>query len=54
VNAATKESLQYTVRKTKELVDQFNCQVADLRNQIDTTDTYIENYLPFRTLKEVA
>jgi hypothetical protein len=24
VNAATKESLQYTVRKTEELVDQFN------------------------------
>ena len=36
------------------MVDQFNYQVIDLRKQIDTTDTYIENYLPFRTLKEVS
>lgn len=51
---ASKNSLDFAVKKTKEMVDQFNYQVIDLRNQIDTTDTYIENYLPFRTLKEVS
>jgi hypothetical protein len=28
--------------------------VHDLRNQIDTTDSYIENYIPLKTVKEVA
>ena len=26
----------------------------DLRNQLDTTDIYIENYLPFRIMKEIG
>ena len=34
--------------------DQISYSLGDLRNQIDTTDTYIENYLPFRTLKEIT
>ena len=25
-----------------------------MRNQIDTTDAYIENFLPFRTIKELT
>lgn len=40
--------------RTKRMVEIFNDEVDDLRNQIDTTDTYIENYLPMRTLKETT
>jgi len=36
------------------MCDQFNFSVQDLRNQIETTDTYIVNYLPFRTIKELT
>ena len=36
------------------MCNQFNFAVRDLRNQIDTTDAYIENYLPFRTVKELT
>ena len=36
------------------MCNQFNNAVDDLMNQIDTTDLYIENYLPFRTIKEMV
>ena len=36
------------------MCDRFNRASEDLRNQLDTTDIYIENYLPFRTMKEIG
>ena len=36
------------------MCDRFNKAAEDLRNQLDTTDMYIEHYLPFRTIKEVG
>ena len=36
------------------MCNQFNLAAEDLRNQLDTTDIYIENYLPFRTMKEIG
>lgn len=36
------------------MCDRFNRAAEDLRNQLDTTDLYIENYLPFRTMKEIG
>ena len=36
------------------MCNQFNRAAEDLRNQLDTTDMYIENYLPFRTIKEIG
>jgi hypothetical protein len=43
-----------SIDKTQVICSQFNFAVHDLRNQIDTTDAYIENYLPFKTLKELT
>ena len=51
---ATKMDIEYIIEKTKIMCDQFNFSVHDLRNQIDTTDSYIENYIPLKTVKEVA
>jgi sugar-specific transcriptional regulator TrmB len=50
----TKMDAEYLIEKTKIMCDQFNFAVHDLRNQIDTTDTYIENYLPLKTVKEIS
>jgi hypothetical protein len=51
---ATKADVEYVIQKTKIMCDQFNFSVHDLKNQIDTTDTYIENYLPLRNVKEIS
>lgn len=51
---ARQQSLLECIDKTKVMCNQFNFAVRDLRNQIDTTDAYIENYLPFRTVKELT
>ena len=53
-SVATKASIEGLAQRTKAMVDSFNRAVDDLSNQIDTTDTYIENYLPLQTLKEVS
>lgn len=42
------------IQRILKLVDNFNFEVDDIKNQLDTTDTYIENYLPLRNLKEVT
>ena len=54
VTTARQQSLLECIDKTKVMCNQFNFAVQDLRNQIDTTDAYIENYLPFRTVKELT
>lgn len=51
---ARQVSLLECIDKTRIMCNQFNYAVADLRNQIDTTDAYIENFLPFRTIKELT
>ena len=51
---ARQKALLECIDKTKLMCNQFNYAVQDLRNQIDTTDAYIENYLPFRTIKELT
>ena len=53
-NTARQSSLLETIDKTRVMCDQFNRAAEDLRNQLDTTDMYIENYLPFRTMKEIG
>lgn len=53
-NTARQTSLLETIDKTQVMCTQFNRAAEDLRNQIDTTDIYIENYLPFRTMKEIG
>lgn len=52
--ASMKTAVNELASRTKRMVDTFNDEVDDLRNQIDTTDTYIENYLPMRSLKEIT
>lgn len=52
--SALKTTVAAVHNELKESVQVFGKRVDDLHNQIDTTDTYIENYLPFRTLKEVT
>ena len=54
VTTARQRSLLECIDKTRTMCNQFNFAVQDLRNQIDTTDAYIENYLPFRTVKELT
>ena len=54
VTTARQRSLLECIDQTKVMCNQFNHAVRDLRNQIDTTDAYIENYLPFRTVKELT
>jgi hypothetical protein len=51
---ATKDLVEKLAQRTKKMVESFNIAVDDLSNQIDTTDTYIENYLPLKTLKELT
>ena len=51
---ARQQSLLECVDKTRQMCDRFNMAAEDLRNQLDTTDMYIEHYLPFRTIKEVG
>jgi chromosome segregation ATPase len=53
-NTARQTSLLETIDKTKVMCNQFNRAAEDLRNQLDTTDIYIENYLPFRIMKEIG
>ena len=53
-NTARQTSLLETIDKTRIMCDRFNRASEDLRNQLDTTDIYIENYLPFRTMKEIG
>lgn len=50
----TKIAFQDLMTSIKLMTDKINYSFEDLRNQIDTTDTYIEHYLPFRTLKEIT
>ena len=51
---ATKIDVEYVIEKTRIMCDQFNFAVHDLRNQVDTTDSYIENYLPLKHVKEIT
>ena len=52
--SARQQSLNESIDKTREMCDRFNRAALDLRNQLDTTDMYIEHYLPFRTIKEIG
>ena len=52
--SARQQSLNECIDKTREMCNRFNNAALDLRNQLDTTDMYIEHYLPFRTIKEVS
>ena len=51
---ARQSSLLETIDKTRVMCKQFNHAAVDLRNQLDTTDMYIEHYLPFRVMKEIG
>ena len=42
------------VGRLDERMKQFEYSVGDLKNHIDTTDTYVDQFLPFRTLKEIT
>lgn len=52
--SARQQSLNESIDKTREMCERFNRAALDLRNQLDTTDMYIEHYLPFRTIKEIG
>ena len=42
------------IKKTGDITRRFNYCCKDLDNKIKTTDRYIDQFLPFRMIKEVS